>query len=244
MMVDFGTGQKTPQSNLTPAQYLTGAQSLYGVWDWDMANWNTKMSSQFASLAAPQTVTVANLQSQTLSYNATNSTTLDVTSNPVCWSGSTECTGGPSANTQFGFFVTLPGTNEQLVFNPLLYQNTLIVNTTIPAVNTPTSCAVSHDTGNTIALSVSTGGASTSASGGFFKNTTDTMAAGSLTNGTGTPFVALAGGGAYLLTQSLGDGGTTTAGGTPPLKCTGKFCSGGINQAGPTGKRLTWVQRR
>lgn len=241
MMVDFGTGQKTPQSNLTPAKYLTGSQSLYGVWDWDMAGWNSKMSAQFASLASPQTVTLANLQSQTLTNNAG---TLDVTSNPVCWSGSTQCAGGPAANAQFGFNVTLLGANEQLIFNPLLYQNTLIVNTTIPAVNTPTSCQLTHDTGNTIALSVSTGGASTSASGGFFRNTTDTNAAGSLTNGTGTPFVALAGGGAYLLTQSLGDGSTTTAGGTPPLKCTGNFCSGGINQAGPTGKRLTWVQRR
>ena len=148
-------------------------------------------------------------------------------------------------NTQFGFVVALPGTNEQLVFNPLLYQNTLIVNTTIPAVNTPTSCIFSHDTGNTIALSVSTGGASVSGSGvNFFKNTTDTNAAGSLTNGTGTPSVVLAGGGAYLMTQSVGDGATSTSGGAPPLKCTGKFCSGGINQAGPTGKRLTWVERR
>jgi type IV pilus assembly protein PilY1 len=238
--VDFGTGQKTPATLLTPVQFLTGSQSLYGIWDWDMSAWNTKMSTQFASLTAPQTVTVANLQAQTLSTNVTSGA-LDVTSNPVCWSGSTECTSG---NTQFGFVVALPGANEQLIFNPLLYQNTLIVNTTIPAVNTPLSCQLSHDFGNTIALSVSTGGASGSASGGFFKNTTDTNAAGSQTNGTGTPFVALYGGAAYLLTQSLGDGSTTTAGGTPPLNCTGKFCSGGISQAGPTGKRLTWVQRR
>jgi type IV pilus assembly protein PilY1 len=243
MMVEFGTGRKTPQSNLTPAQYLSGSQSLYGIWDWDMTSWNAKMSSQFESLAAPQTVNVAKLQAQTLTYNAT-SQALDVTSNPVCWSGSAQCAGGPSANAQFGFVVPLPGTNEQLIFNPLMYQNTLLVNTTIPAVNTPTSCQVAHDTGNTIALSVSTGGASTTASGGFFKNTTDTMAAGVQTNGTGTPFIAMAGGNAFLLTQSLGDGAKTVSGSVPPLQCTPGTCQGAINQAGPTGKRLTWVQRR
>jgi type IV pilus assembly protein PilY1 len=245
MMVDFGTGQKTPQTNLTPAQYLTGAQSLYGIWDWNMAGWNANMSAQFASLAAPQTVTTAQLQTQTLTFNAADQT-LDVTSNPVCWSGSTTCPGGPGVNTQFGFKVQLLGTNEQVIYNPLLYQNTLIVNTTIPAVNTPTSCQVAHDTGNTIALSVSTGGVSMTGPGGttnFFKNTTDTNAAGSQTNGTGTPFIALAGGSAFLLTQSLGDVPPPGAN-PPPLTCTTQSCTGGLNQSGPTGKRLTWIQRR
>jgi type IV pilus assembly protein PilY1 len=245
MMVDFGTGQKTPQTTLTPAQYLTGAQSLYGIWDWNMAGWNANMSAQFASLAAPQTVTAAQLQAQTLTYNASDQT-LDVTSNPVCWSGSTTCPGGPGANTQFGFKVQLLGTNEQVIFNPLLYQNTLIVNTTIPAVNTPTSCQVAHDTGNTIALSVSTGGVSMTGPGGatnFFKNTTDTNAAGSQTNGTGTPFIALAGGSAFLLTQSLGNV-PPPGPNPPPLTCTTQSCTGGLNQSGPTGKRLTWIQRR
>jgi type IV pilus assembly protein PilY1 len=248
MMVDFGTGRKTPQTTLTPAQYLTGAQHLYGIWDWNMAGWNANMSAQFASLTAPQTVTIAQLQPQLLTLNAADNT-LDVTNNPVCWSGSATCPGGPGMNTQFGFRVRLPGTNEQLIFNPLMYQNTLIVNTTIPAVNTPTSCQIAHDTGNTIALSISTGGVSTTGPGGtgnnFFKNTTDTNAAGSLTNGTGTPFIVLAGGNAFLLTQSLGDGTTTPPSGPgPPLTCTTQSCTGGLNQTGPTGKRLTWIQRR
>ncbi len=242
MMIEFGTGQKTPQSNLVPAQYLIGAQSLYGVWDWNMNAWNGLGSAQFATLTSPQTITRAKLQTQTLSYNASTQT-LDVTNNPVCWSGSTQCAGGPGANTQFGFAVALLGASEQVVFNPLLYQNTLLVNTTIPAVNTPTSCQVNHDTGNTIALSVSTGGVSTSASGAnFFKNTTDTMAAGSSTNGTGTPSIVLAGGNAYMLTQSQGGGSTASSG--APLDCKSQVCTGGVNQAGPSGKRLTWIERR
>jgi type IV pilus assembly protein PilY1 len=244
LMVDFGTGQKIPQTNLTPAQYLTGAQSLYGIWDWNMASWNANLSAQFASLTAPQIVTSTQLQRQTLTYNAADQT-LDVTNNPVCWSGSTTCPGGPGTNTQFGFQVQLLGANEQVVFNPLLYQNTLLVNTTIPAVNSPTSCAVVHDTGNTIALNVATGGVSTTGTGtNFFKNTTDTNAAGSQTNGTGTPSIVLAGGNAFMLTQSLGNV-PPPGGSTPPIiPCTSQFCSGGINYTGPTGKRLTWVQRR
>jgi type IV pilus assembly protein PilY1 len=244
MMVDFGTGQKLPQTTLTPPQYLSGAQSLYGIWDWNMAGWNANMSAQFESLAAAPAITAAQLQAQTLTLN-TSSQTLDVTSNPVCWSGSTTCA-GPGANTQFGFVVQLLGTNEQVIFNPLMYQNTLIVNTTIPAVNSPTSCQIVHDTGNTIALSISTGGASTTASGvNFFKNTTDTNAAGTATNGTGTPFIILAGSDAFLLTQSVGDGATAPPSGPgPPLNCTGQSCTGGLNQTGPTGKRVTWIQRR
>jgi type IV pilus assembly protein PilY1 len=152
-------------------------------------------------------------------------------------------------NTQFGWVVPLPNPNEQVVFNPLLYQNTIIVNTTIPAVNSPSNCTPIQDTGHTIALSVSTGGVSTTTSGGttsnFFRNTTDTNAAGSLTNGTGTPFIALAGGNTYLLTQSMGGGATSTpGGGGPPINCATQYCTGGLNQAGPTGKRLTWIERR
>jgi type IV pilus assembly protein PilY1 len=251
LMVAFGTGQKTPATNLTPATYLTGSQSLYGIWDWNMAAWNAQMSQQFASLASA-TVSIANLEVQTLTYNSSDAT-LDVTSNPVCWSGSTTCAGGPTSNTEFGWVVALLGANEQVVFNPLMYQNTFIVNTTIPAVSSPTSCQVSTDTGNTIALSLATGGVSTTTSGSttsnFFKNTTDTNAAGSLTNGTGTPFIALAGGNAYLLTQSLTGGASPPPGGGPgpPLNCQGGstlYCTGGLNQTGPTGKRLTWIERR
>ena len=67
-----------------------------------------------------------------------------------------------------------------------------------------------------------------------------------LTNGTGTPFPAQAGGKTFILTQSLGDtaasGGTSGGGGG--LQCTGKFCSGAVQTATLTSKRLTWVERR
>jgi type IV pilus assembly protein PilY1 len=243
IMVDFGTGQKFPPTNLLPTSYAPGTQYLYGIWDWNMAGWNAKSATQYMSVASGSTLTPANLSAQTLTPAAGG--TLDVTSNVVCWSGSTTCTG---SNNQFGFAVALPGIQEQIVFNPLVYQNALIVNSTIPAVNSPSSCSVNHETGNTIAVSLLNGGAlGNSSTGGFFKNTTDTNAAGSLTNGTGTPFIAQAGGNTFILTQSLGDTGVVGAPpSTGPFNCVAgsKFCSGNIQQAAVTTKRLTWIERR
>lgn len=227
MMVEFGTGRKKPQTDTSPATYMTTAQSLYGIWDWNMAAWNAQPGAiQFASLAAPQTVGVSQLQTQTLT--AQSDGTLNGSTNPVCWAGSTQCTSG---NTQFGWTIALIGTAEQVIFNPLLYANSFIVNTTIPAVNSPTKCTVSTDTGNTIAVSAATGGAS-----GFFMNTTTV---GVDTNGTGTPFIVQAGGQSFALTQSNGGGNTTG-----PMPCTGKFCSGPTPPPTISGKRLTWIKRR
>jgi type IV pilus assembly protein PilY1 len=225
-----------------------------------MTKWNSLSPTQFESLTQAQFNTATSsspisdstLQAQTLTptngYSYTNTQSggwLDISSNPVCWAGSTTCAGGPSNNTQFGFEVALGGTNEQLIFNPLLYQNAFIVNTTIPAVNAITSCSIATDTGNTISISVSTGGSLATGSGGtskgFYTQFSDTGAAGDLTNGTGTPFVVLAGGNAFVLTQSLGNGSQTG-----PVKCPpgALYCTGQISQAGATGKRLTWVERR
>ncbi len=252
VMVDFGTGRKIPQTNTAPASFATGAQSLYGIWDWNMAHWNSLSPLQFASLPAPQTVNTTTLEAQTLSptngYSYSNPQSggwLDITSNPVCWAGSTTCSGGPTNNTEFGFVVALGGTNEQLIFNPLLYQNALIVNTTIPATNSPTSCVVGTDLGNTISISASTGGSLATGTGGtskgFYTQFSDANTAGNMTNGTGTPFVVLAGGNAFVLTQSLGSGSQTGA-----ITCPkgALYCTGEISQAGATGKRLTWVERR
>jgi type IV pilus assembly protein PilY1 len=253
IMIDFGTGQKFPPTNLVPASYQGGVQSLYGIWDWNLANWNSMSGTKYLALpsgptAAPSgALTSANLQSQTLTQIgsvAAGTAALDVTSNVVCWAGSSTCGTG---NTQFGFAVALPGAQEQVVFNPLIFQNALIVNTTIPAANSPSSCTVAHDTGDTIAISLVTGGAlGSNVTGSYFLGSTDPNMAGSLTNGTGTPFPAQAGGKTFILTQSLGDtaGTGTTSSGGGGLQCTGKFCSGAVQTATLTSKRLTWLERR
>ncbi|MBV8496908.1 MAG: pilus assembly protein PilY, partial [Gammaproteobacteria bacterium] len=51
LMLLFGTGQKFPQSNVSPATYAAATQSLYGVWDWNMGPWNAlSASAKYASL--------------------------------------------------------------------------------------------------------------------------------------------------------------------------------------------------
>jgi len=154
-------------------------------------------------------------------------------------------------NNSFGFKVALLGVQEQVVFNPLIFQDAVLFNTTIPAVNSPVTCTVSPDTGYTIALNLSTGGALGTGTGSFFLNSASTNTAGAQTNGTGTPFIAQAGGLTFVLTQSLGNASYSyTSGGTPPsgapLSCvTGsKICSGSIQSASLSSKRLTWIERR
>ncbi len=233
LMVDFGTGRKFPVTTTASAQYATGSQSLYGIWDWNMASWNSQASasSQFSSLAAPQSISLSNLQAQTITASSTVTGVRDVSTSPVCWAGSTTCGSG---NTQFGWTVALPGTNEQVIFSPILYQNAFLVNTTIPANNSPTTCTAATDTGYTMAVNVLTGASLPN----FFKVFNDTNAGGAQTNGVGSPFVVTAGGMPFVLTQTLGSGLTPLC---PPNSPT---CSFQTSAVGPTGKRLTWIQRR
>jgi type IV pilus assembly protein PilY1 len=232
LMLDFGTGRKFEQTTTSSATYATGQQSLYGVWDWNMASWNALATpgNQLASLTAPQTVNVSTLATQSFSSPSTG--VRDVTANSVCWAGTTTCTSG---NTQFGWILALPGTNEQVVFNPTLDQNAFVVNTTIPANNSPTACTTATDTGFTVAVSAGTGGLVP----GFFQNYQDTTIGALQTNGTGTPFGVTAAGQTFLLTQSLGNGCPTC--GCPPGAL---YCSNQTLNTPPTGKRLTWIQRR
>ena len=66
VMIDFGTGQRFPPTNLTSATYAPGAQALYGIWDWILSSWNTASATQYASLPGPHGLTAANLTAQTL----------------------------------------------------------------------------------------------------------------------------------------------------------------------------------
>jgi type IV pilus assembly protein PilY1 len=243
VMIAFGTGRKIPLTNTTPQSYASGTHNLYGIWDWNMTSWNSQSTLKYASLTSiPSAISLTTLQRQTLTLNSTSGA-LDGTNNPVCWAGSTPaCTSSP----QYGWYITLPGASEQVVFNPLVYLGALILNTTIPANNSLLSCKTLTDTGNTIGISVATGGAIPS----FFPYFTDTSAVGGQTNGTGSPFVVLAGGDAHMLTQSLGNlpGGASGGTSTGPFQCSGtsgaQLCDSAFKTHGPTGKRLTWIERR
>jgi type IV pilus assembly protein PilY1 len=163
-MVAFGTGQRTQFTNSSAATYVTGTQSLYGVWDTHFTTWNLTSRAALATLAgAPTTAAVANLQQQTL----TTSGGLVTTSNtPVSWA--TSCAG--ACNGSLGWYANLTGSSgatnaagaaltEQIVSPPGLYQAAFIVNSAIPANNSILSCNSSTtDGGVTYALAVATGG--------------------------------------------------------------------------------------
>jgi type IV pilus assembly protein PilY1 len=204
MIIAFGTGQKTSITNTAPVSYVTGTQDLYGVWDWNMSNWNSISNSAYASLtvaasglSSPYTLTRSSLQQQSVSINATNNDRDINTNAAVCWKGYTECGSG---NTKFGWYLDLPGTAEQVVFNPLIVGPAFVVDSTVPANNIPTSCSVSTDTGFTYAVSILSGGAFTNT----FPQYYDTIAAAVQTDATGSPFpVTTAAGKLYFVYQTV-----------------------------------------
>jgi type IV pilus assembly protein PilY1 len=243
LMVGFGTGQRTQLTNSTPTSYSSSTQDLYGVWDWNLSAWNSVSTSQYQSLAgtqtglsSPYTLQKSNLQQQTFTVQANGDR--DGTSNTICWQAQTLCTPA-SANSKFGWYVDLPGANgsgfpEQIVYNPLLYQQAFIVNSVVPASNSPLSCTTTADLGYTYVISMGTGAA--------FGNTVfpnhDTNVAGFQSGATGTPSVlTTAEGTTYLIYQTIGDPVPGTKNATPR--------DTSINLPPNTkSTRLTWVELR
>jgi type IV pilus assembly protein PilY1 len=231
-LLEFGTGQRTQLTNLAPEQFVGGTQALYGVWDWNMSEWNAlapgaSYSSLTASTAAtglstPYTLTASNLQAQTLTLNA-NGVTVDGTNNAICWQGSlTACGTGA-----FGWYANLPSTQEQIIYNPVFNKGGFIVNSVIPANNVATSCTSNLDTGFSYDLNIANGGVFTSV---FPAYATDSSAAGLLTDGTGSNGIVTTSEGTTSLVAQKNDGTHVV---TP------------INQPSNTkAKRLTWIERR
>jgi type IV pilus assembly protein PilY1 len=243
IMIGFGTGRQTPQSAVAAAGYATGTQYLYGIWDWNLAAWNTKSSTQYAvPSTTPGTVTASNLVTPVVTDKTTSSGVNYRTGSTVvvCWFGSTTCSG--SSNTQFGWAMALPDSGEQVIYNPSFSYNTFVVNTTIPSVNQALSCVTQPASGYSMAVSIGTG----SAQGNFAtasKNLgiTDTNVVGFGLNGTGgLSFISTGSGSStktYLITQTGGGAGSSsgidhTDGNLTPFDRTP--LSGG--------KRLTWVK--
>jgi type IV pilus assembly protein PilY1 len=125
VLIEFGTGQITPMTNYSAAQYSTSTQALYGIWDWNMAAWNAKSTAQYAALpngpvAAPALPAVplaaisgtSRLLQQTITSTSTATaanTGTDyrtVSSAPVCWADTAGCTAG-----QFGWYLQLVSGN-------------------------------------------------------------------------------------------------------------------------------------
>ncbi len=257
LMIAFGTGEKQPFSNVGSATYASGTQSLYGVWDWALLNWNSKSTPQYAALSAgstgiasPYTVSPSNLQEQTFTVNTGNNDR-DVAANAVvCWQGTSACSTG--SNDQFGWYLNLPGTAsqgpEQIIYNPVLVDGAFVVNSTVPPNSTLLSCDTLTETGYTYALPVLNGGGFDN----FFPLYNDASAAGVATDATGTPFSVLTGNGQYYLVYQTTQGGETsgTTTGTGSTNTGVQECDvlGGncqkINPSNGTGHRVTWIQLR
>ena len=175
LLVSFGTGQRTQLTASSATSYSSTTQSLYGVWDWNMAGWNSISSSTYASLTSAQVEAAGRQSSTLLTYQnllnqpyVISGTDINASINAsVNWATCTSVAPITCATTQFGWYVNLPGSNgtgstEQVVSNPTTFQQGLFVNTTIPAIANPLSCAVSTDTGNTYIINILSGGTFTS----------------------------------------------------------------------------------
>jgi type IV pilus assembly protein PilY1 len=192
VLVSFGTGQKLPFTHAASEVYASGTQSLYGVWDANMDNWNSKSATvKYDSLASPsqqpidvttaitaQTVTATTTGTDGLSYRVVSKTV-------ICWYGSTVCGSG---NTQMGWKLDLPGAGEQVIYDPVQVEDTMVVNTVIPQSVQPITCGNTPAAGFTMAVGVTNGG-------GDNAPFTDAGVQGSGvgTSGTGTVALLLAG---------------------------------------------------
>ena len=250
LMLIFGTGQKFPVTNASPATYATGTQSFYGVWDWNMSAWNAMSAATYASLSPAATglsapkysLAQAKLLQQVITVNATTLNRDIATNATPCWAGQAGCTGSAA---QFGWYFNLPGTQEQIIYSPVLAAPAVTVNSILPAPINPTSCLTIADEGFTYVINPMTGGAFNLA---FYPpsvqadpnlNTSsqldDANAAGIQTNATGTSVVV-----------------TTNSGGTSLVyqnnqNCTTGNCSNTSNLNLPTnvaGRRVSWIERR
>jgi type IV pilus assembly protein PilY1 len=265
VMVAFGTGQRTQFTTASATTYVSGTQSLYGVWDWNFSTWNSTSAVQYASLTTgasgqmaaashlttPFTLGPSNLQQQTF---AVSGGTVTASNTPIVWE---QCSGTTCNNGRFGWYVNLPGSNgttngsgapviEQIVSSPTLFEDALVVNSTIPANNQPLNCnSPTTDTGVTYALAIVSGGtfaaggasptAATTTFNSAFVNYRDTPTVGLLNNETGAlSVVSTKEGTTYLIGQDIAIAGPGTSPGTStPIALTNTSVN-----------RLTWVELR
>lgn len=224
-MLYFGTGQQTPKTGSSAALYAPTAsgssassqqQTFYGIWDWNMANWNSLSGTQFALQTGSQSISASKLQ-------AVTSTTTTVTGQgqimgyrtlsagtAICWAGSSTCSPAAS-NTMYGWIYNLPSTNEQIIYSPSIINGAVVVNTAIPPATSTTQCLANTQTGWTMAFSPTTGGAYTQ---NFFSSV-NSAASGVLANAVGTPTAVTYNGQSYLVSQTV-TGGAFVQRVTPP----------------------------
>ena len=248
VMLEFGTGREVPLTNTSAASYQQSQQSLYGIWDWNLATWNGASSVQYAALpyggvAAPTaalsaggSTTPTNLTAQSMStvtYGGVDYRT--VTSNAVCFAGVSGC-----SPASYGWYLPLvighantddvnqpnstypnnPMVYEQVIYNPVVVGDTFIVNTVIPSAASLTNCLSVSAGGFTMAINPLTGGAFTNSV--FVPPASAAPPAGSVFNGMG-----MSGTGTVLLVTTNKPQAPCTGAACPPAppQCTGPTCT-------------------
>ena len=162
-LVSFGTGQYTPIGNTTPASYVTGTHSMYGVWDYDMTAWNALAAHDYVAVNAPQTINSTNLQTQTLV--PLGSGLVGLTSNAVAWCPTGSATNVCNATSKaMGWTVNLSPinstvTNSQVVYNPFFAGGAIVNNVATPPSGNVKTCNANSPRGETIGFNPLTGGA-------------------------------------------------------------------------------------
>ena len=249
LMVIFGTGQRIPQTNTSGAIFASAQQTLYGVWDWNLSSWNAQSTNNATYATLPANTMSAlgqsNLNAQVASIGSSGDVEI-ATNAIVCWYGQSFCAAN---NVSFGWYMNLPGTNEQIIYNPELVAQAITVNSTVPANNSPTSCSNNNDTGFTYVMNAMTGSAfyqvflpPTQVNNPLVNSTaayTDTKAIAMQTNATGSSFVTTNGSGISFLVYETnqvqsGGGGNVLQGGTLGLNL----------PPNTSGRRLSWVELR
>jgi len=226
VIVAFGTGQKVPMTTSASETYASGAQALYGIWDWDLAAWNAKSAdTKLDSLTAPQSVTISTLQAQSVTSTGTGTdgqTWRTVSKTAICWAGSNACKTG---NTKFGWTLPLPTSTEQVVFNPNVQNDLFLVNTIVPATQQILTCSSTPASGFTMFVQIGIGGATPSKGGDNGTGIDDV--AGFNGGGVGTPSVVNDNGQDYIVQQTP-DGAEASK----------------LPKTSASGKRMNWTKIR
>lgn len=232
-VVMFGTGKNIETADMYPDNYSGNNQSIYGIWDWDMDDWNSLGSSSLDSLSSQPSISRSNLQQQQLYYLDTDKTYRSVTSNSICWADNSGC----SSNKQYGYYVDLE-TSEYVIYNPVAYSGTFVVNTTIPTSTVAGLTCYPADApgGWTLAFNPTNGGATSQSffanSDGEFTYISGSPVTGVKTNAVGSPTLATISGTTYALSKT-----SETANSSSPL-------SGTAVNTFMAGTRATWIQLR
>ena len=233
VILNFGTGKVYPQTGTMPVTTDPGDYYIYGLWDSDMTNWNTKSTARYETLPGASTIAASELATKTIADIAYTDASgkveglRSVSTNEVCWKGSTDCGSAASSNPHRGWKMKLPGTDEQIIYSPSVQDGFVIFNTTVPPVEQVLSCDQLPASGFTMALLPDQAAPRKS----YFKNydSADGVIAGVGASGVGMVFRVQTRSKTFLVTQTV-DG-------------TGMVLEVDPN-ANTSARRVTWMQRR